>query len=532
MVGGTVCAFSTFASPITGTVDTATGDARLSFQLTWYGGWDTCSSCGTPENSPQIGDTFLCEQGGSPCTVDSVTSYGGFSFDCAPNIAFGSLGYRTVQVNELTTGTVTRVAELPCASPVEKTCSDLPTYGSPACSTNADCKRCTLDSSTACFSDAECNGNGFCAEAPEQPVTCGKLCHCGFCDGNYNLPCFGSIDCRNGQTCEPSADISFFQSQGRPNACTADNWDCGDPGAEQCATTTAAFCSEDRSWPCSTNTSICEDNDRGICTVEPLPCFGNHVTRTGDAMAGDDGILHPVMVALYCDVGIGGTTDSNAGITGPVAVRWKTNIKPCSCTATVEEDCEDVCSHVEHCGDGKVQPNEDCDGTKCCEKNCTFKSSAAACRPSSNACDIAEFCTGASSTCGTDIRLANGIACDDGAACSVSDTCVAGVCLGTTITCGNGTFDPQCEQCDDGNDIGGDGCSKFCQVEPLCGDATRDGKVMTSDAHRILQRAVGLNVSCHPALCDVNGSGAIGTIDALLVLRAAVGLPANLACDL
>src|SRR5690606_3456954 len=43
----------------------------------------------------------------------------------------------------------------------------------------------------------------------------------------------------------------------------------------------------------------------------------------------------------------------------------------------------------------------------------------------------------------------------------------------TSIYCGNGRFEPENpngEQCDDGNNIDGDGCSATCELEAFCGD--------------------------------------------------------------
>lgn len=95
------------------------------------------------------------------------------------------------------------------------------------------------------------------------------------------------------------------------------------------------------------------------------------------------------------------------------------------------------------------------------------------------------------------------------------------------IACGNGRI--ECgESCDDGDAIGGDGCSSTCVSE--CGDANGDGRVDASDA-RSIQRCVTGQSPC-PASCDANGDGACTTADARAVLRVAVGqlLRADLRC--
>jgi|GEM_PF-5719499 len=63
-----------------------------------------------------------------------------------------------------------------------------------------------------------------------------------------------------------------------------------------------------------------------------------------------------------------------------------------------------------------------------------------------------------------------GEACDDGNIVG-GDGC-SGYCF-VEASCGDGTVDTG-EGCDDGNNVGGDGCSALCQVEPICGDGNLD----------------------------------------------------------
>jgi cysteine-rich repeat protein len=47
--------------------------------------------------------------------------------------------------------------------------------------------------------------------------------------------------------------------------------------------------------------------------------------------------------------------------------------------------------------------------------------------------------------------------------------CVAGACGGQSATCGDGILQSGCnEECDDGNNVSGDGCSATCQLEFGC----------------------------------------------------------------
>ncbi len=77
--------------------------------------------------------------------------------------------------------------------------------------------------------------------------------------------------------------------------------------------------------------------------------------------------------------------------------------------------------------------------------------------------DDNRFC--AEAPCGNGV-LDPGEQCDDGNNVS-GDGCSAGCLIETD--CGNGILEPP-EQCDDGNNQPGDGCSPFCTVEGICGD--------------------------------------------------------------
>ncbi|KAG8627513.1 hypothetical protein KVT40_004996 [Elsinoe batatas] len=100
----------------------------------------------------------------------------------------------------------------------------------------------------------------------------------------------------------------------------------------------------------------------------------------------------------------------------------------------------------QQCGNGIVEPGEDCDcggeqgcgDNACCEpttcrfrsnavcddsnedccNQCQFASAGSVCRASSGVCDPQETCTGNSSTCPTDVRAPNGQECGSGLRCA------------------------------------------------------------------------------------------------------------------
>jgi hypothetical protein len=389
--GGTpVCVVSSFDGPITGTANTETGEADTSMNLrtrVFLGiAVDTpCPRCGAPDQDPVVGDAFTCTGGqnnGAACTVDGVSEdFGGTSYDCPPSLdgSISGLGL-AIRLNQVTTGTTTRTAQLPCkffgftGNPTvpgsNPKCLDKNSASDPVCTSNADCKRCTGDIATACASNGDCTGKGFCGEAPDQPVTCGFWCNCGFCDNNPGLPCFQTSDCPQGQACQAGTGTGTQPNapQQRANDCSGDKFICGGTANETCATTEKSSCSEDPYRTCHSDED-CETFDAGFCNFEPRPCFESRITRTGlpsplgsycayesktcttnadctqegDFCAPDSSRAETV--ALFClPATANSAVNSTGGITGPAAVRFNTFMQVCRCGDSIvgcDEDCDD-----------------------------------------------------------------------------------------------------------------------------------------------------------------------------------------------
>lgn len=73
-------------------------------------------------------------------------------------------------------------------------------------------------------------------------------------------------------------------------------------------------------------------------------------------------------------------------------------------------------------------------------------------------------------------------ACSDDGKNSSPDACVGAECE-TPSLCGNGDVDIATEDCDDGNSVGGDGCSATCHSE--CGNGSVDGDERCDDGNLI-----------------------------------------------
>ncbi len=100
------------------------------------------------------------------------------------------------------------------------------------------------------------------------------------------------------------------------------------------------------------------------------------------------------------------------------------------------------------CGDGLLAPGEQCDlgmsngaAGSCCTSSCQF-ATGGVCRQAAHSCDLPETCSGSAATCPADELKPDGGACDDGTACTQTDSCQAGACVGgNPVTC---TASDQC----------------------------------------------------------------------------------------
>jgi cysteine-rich repeat protein len=94
--------------------------------------------------------------------------------------------------------------------------------------------------------------------------------------------------------------------------------------------------------------------------------------------------------------------------------------------------------------------------------------------------------------------------------------------------CGNGLVDGS-EDCDDGNDVDGDGCDTDC-TGIVCGDANGNDSVQSSDALLVLRAAIGQTIACPVTLCDADGDQVLRASDSLRILRRAVGQSVVMDC--
>lgn len=143
-----------------------------------------------------------------------------------------------------------------------------------------------------------------------------------------------------------------------------------------------------------------------------------------------------------------------------------------ACAADVNECTDDICNGAGAC----THPNNTspCDDGNACTQTDTCQ--AGACSGTNpvqctalDQCHDAGSCDPATGACSNPAK-ADGTSCDDGDACTLEE-CRSGICLAIDTPCGDGTVDGACgEACDDGGDNGANACcSDDCRL--VDGDA-------------------------------------------------------------
>jgi MYXO-CTERM domain-containing protein len=162
----------------------------------------------------------------------------------------------------------------------------------------------------------------------------------------------------------------------------------------------------------------------GACS--PVPVGAAKVCRAQEG---------PCDVAERCD---GASLECPANVRAPAGTACRPGTAACdaaeACTGDSAECPEDRVLDVgvecrARAGDCDVA--EVCDGAS---RECPADGLVAAggeCRPAAHACDAAETCSGSSNACPVDALAPDGTACDDGSACTQTDTCQSGTCTGT-----------------------------------------------------------------------------------------------------
>jgi len=108
-----------------------------------------------------------------------------------------------------------------------------------------------------------------------------------------------------------------------------------------------------------------------------------------------------------------------------------------------------------NCGNGVVEPGEQCDGGACCQA-CQFSAPGSQCRASADLCDAPESCDGQSALCPADAPAAAGFTCRGSTGpCDPAESCdgIAFTCPADVVITACADGDGCCPHgCDNSND--------------------------------------------------------------------------------
>lgn len=341
------------------------------------------------------------------------------------------------------------------------------------------CNGGVCDGAGACV---ECNSDDQCPTPPDcqvavcvnnacelQPEDPGVACSDDlFCTSNDQ--CDGSGSCVGGADPCPGADGDSNCSETcdeNANACVAD-----DPSGSTC--NDGLFC---------TTNDTCDGS--GTCQGGGSPC-GDVGDGDGDCSEacneGTDSCTANDPAGAVCDDGLFCTTASTCNGTGSCTGTGN----PCSANVgDADNDCTESCDEASDsctapdpmgatCDDGLFcTVTDSCNGVGVCGGTgnpCTAN-------VGDNDSDCSESCNEVANDCS--MTDPNGSSCNDGAFCTVTDTCTAGVCGGTGNPCSAfvGDADTDCsESCNEGadnctsNDPNGSSCNNatFCDGVDTC----------------------------------------------------------------
>ncbi len=335
---------------------------------------------------------------------------------------------------------------------VQETC----TGSSPTCPTDGFLSSATVCRASAGVCDPAEHCTGSSAACPANALSSSAtVCRAsaGVCDPAEN--CTGASAACPGDTIAPSTTVC------RPSAGVCDV-------AENC-TGSDVDCPADEF---QASTVECRSS-AGVCDVAES-CTGSDADCPADAF--QPSTVECRASAGVCDVAescTGSDADCPADALQPSTVECRASAGVCDvaemCTGS-DTDCPAdgfQPSTVEcRASAGVCDVAENCDGASAACPADAFEPSTVECRPDAGQCDVAESCTGSEAECPPDAFEPDGTSCDDQMTCTVHDACIAGACIGDSMTCGDGVVQGSCgEECDDGGTDPNDGCSPTCQIE-------------------------------------------------------------------
>ncbi len=461
---------------------------------------DTCKSgkCGS-------GAALTCDDG-NLCTTDTCDPKAGCTF--VENVAPCTDG------NACTLGDTCGGGK--CAAGVFKPCADGNSCTEDKCdSKSGDCV--FLPNAVTCD-----DGNSF---------TFGDTCSAGQCVGSPGCGCIADSQCDDNNPCTKdvcaagccvAAALPGLVTCSDGNSCTQnDVCDGGTciPGAKK-SCDDGNVCTDDACLPdvgCAhtPNTAKCDDGiacsvdhvcKAGACTgtisgcscVTADDCSDNNLC-TDDACVNGKCAVKPSAAGKACEDGNGCTVGDTclSGTCLPGALTSCDDGNPCSNDACAPGDgsCLHTANHSPCSNGNACTVNDACAGGTCQGGSPVTCDDANGC--TNDSCDPTAT-TGANGCTHT----ANTASCDDGSACTQSDTCAGGVCTGVSANaCGDGN---PCT--DDGCDAGGKVCVHTANAAPCDdGNPCTVGDVCAAAACAGAPTACNDENPCTDDSCDSQG---------------------------
>ncbi len=381
--------------------------------------------CSTPA-SPASGTA--CTSTSNPCTPVTCTPPSGSTFavgttpvTCTATDKANNTSQMTFSVNVTAAlgfgGTCSTTGQCASGSCVDGVC----------CNTTAtscgQCQACNVPGSAgtcAPTTGGSCNDGNDCTQT--------DTCQAGVCTGSNPVTCAASDACHTAGTCNPSTGACS-------NPAAANGTNCSDGNAcTQTDTCQAGVCTGSNPVTCAASDAC---HTAGTCNPSTGACSnpaaangticndGNACTQTDTCQAGVCTGSNPVTCSAGDQCHTAGTCNPSTGAcSNPAAANGTT------------------------CNDGNA-----CTQTDTCQAGSCTGSNPVTCS-ASDQCHTAGTCSPSTGTC-SNPAVANGTSCNDGNACTQSDTCQAGVCTGTKpVTCAAsdschvaGTCDPSTGVC-------------------------------------------------------------------------------------
>ncbi|KAL4254484.1 Zinc metalloprotease [Abortiporus biennis] len=197
--------------------------------------------------------------------------------------------------------------------------------------------------------------------------------------------------------------------------------------------------------------SGCESDDSQCCPMTTSSCNSNSQFIMSPVAQTSEMKFSQCTIGNICSLMTGNTGGkTNTSCLADPSSRTVISLQMCG-NGIVEdgEDCDPGSGTTSPCCDSttcKFKSGAVCDpdSSSCCTTQCSFAPTTQVCRPSKDSsCDTAEFCTGNSSSCPTDIFSpngqscgSNGLACANGVCTSLDEQCqTAGASMGLQKAC-------------------------------------------------------------------------------------------------